>query len=177
MLVGVVISVGTLLFIFSFYNQRSLEPKDCAVVFGAAVWPGGSPSDALSDRTSAALDAYEEHQVGCLVFSGADSAYGKHEVEVMLDIAYKRGVDLADVELDYDGRNTKQTIQNLDSSRSYLFVSNDFHLARISLLARQAHLQNYAVYSSEYLLGRYSREPYFIFREMVALWYYAFSLR
>jgi len=54
-----------------------------------------------------------------------------------------------------------------------LFVSNDFHLARISLLARKEGIKKFAVQRSPYRFGRYSREPFFVAREIVAFWYYA----
>ncbi|PCI90300.1 hypothetical protein COB18_00915 [Candidatus Kaiserbacteria bacterium] len=172
---AVFITVGTLGYIFSFYTGDTQDTRyDCAVVFGAAVWPGGIPSHALADRTHEAIDRYVDGQVSCLVFSGADSVYGKHEVDVMIDIADEREVTLEDIELDYEGGNTKKTIQNLNTDRSYLFVSNDFHLARISLLARQVGIEKFDVQKSEYRFGRYSRESFFVFRELVAFWYYAF---
>lgn len=165
--------VGTFAYITSFYGAKNIGQYDCAVVFGAAVWPGGNPSHALADRTYEAIDVYKNGEVACLIFSGADSAYGKHEVEVMKDIAQEEQIPLSDMEFDYEGGNTKDTIDNLDKNRSYVFVSNDFHLARINLLARQAHLEDTAVRSSEYRLGRYTKESFFIFREIVAFWYYA----
>jgi len=174
-IVGLLTS-ATLFYIFSFYSQSTNEQFDCAVVFGAAVWPGGEPSHALSDRTHSAIDAYEHKQVSCLVFSGADSAYDKHEVDVMLDIASGRAVELEDVELDYTGINTKQTIEHLQKDRSYLLVSNDFHLARISLLARKAGIEKFAPKKSEYAFGRYAREPFFVMREVVAFWFYALRI-
>jgi len=175
MLAFVLVAFTTLAYVFSFYGHASTGTHDCAVVFGAAVWPGGNPSHALSDRTHEAIDLYEERRVSCLVLSGADSAYGKHEVDVMLDIAYERKVDLEDLELDYMGRNTKETIQNLDSGRSYVLVSNDFHLARIHLLATQRGLDDFDVHRSVYRQGRYTREPFFVLREVVAFWYYVFD--
>lgn len=173
---GVVVAcVGTFFYILTFYVQNDVAVHDCAVVFGAAVWPGGVASHALSDRVHAGIDVYEQGKVSCLVFSGAPSVYGKHEVDVMLDVAYERGVALEDIELDYGGLNTRQTIENLDPSRSYLLVSNDFHLARIHLLARKSALKEAQVYRSPYRFGRYTKEPQFVFREIVAFWYYFFQ--
>lgn len=171
--IAALVSGATFLYIFSFYSEETTKQFDCAVVFGAAVWPGGNPSDALSDRTQTAIDVYNNGQVSCIVLSGADSAYGKHEVDVMLDIAYAGGVDLEDLELDYKGINTRKTVENLPKDRSYLLISNDFHLARISLLAKQAGVEEFAVQRSQYQLGRYSDESFFIVRELVAFWYYA----
>jgi len=171
-MISVIIGV-TFLYILSFYSEDSTGTFDCAVVFGAAVLPGGRPSNALSDRTYEAIKLYENKRVSCLVFSGANSAYGKHEVDVMLDIAHKEGLNTKDIILDYNGINTKKTIDNLKRGKSYLFVSNDFHLARISLLARKEGIKKFAVQRSPYRFGRYSREPFFVAREIVAFWYYA----
>ena len=173
---AIIAAVGTLGYIFSFYSYPTdARAYDCAVVFGAAVWPGGNPSHALSDRTHAAIEAYERGQVSCLVFSGAESAYEKHEIDVMLDIAYEREVELEDVELDYYGVNTRETIRHLDKTRSYLLVSNDFHLARITLAARQLGLMDVRVMKSPYRNARYSRESFFVVREIAAFWYYVFN--
>jgi len=173
-IVTLLLGLGTFAYLGSFYSvQKSTNVYDCAVVFGAAVWPGGTPSDALNDRVNTAVDIYNEERVSCLIFSGADSAYGKHEVDVMVDIAYSREVELEDIELDYDGNNTRQTIENLDNERSYVLVSNDFHLARINLLAKQRKLKDYSVEYSLYANGRYSKEAFFVVREIAAFWYYA----
>ncbi len=172
--VALILASGSVLYVLSFYNEQNTEPFDCAVVFGAAVWPGGNPSHALADRTNTAIDRYEVGQVHCLIFSGADSAYDRHEVDVMRDIAEEREIDMTDIRFDYRGDNTRQTIENLNPEYSYLFISNDFHLARINLLARQAGLNDVGLYRSDYQRGRYTRETFFVFREVAAFWYYAF---
>ena len=162
----------TALYVVSFYNYESTGEYTCAVVFGAAVWPGGVASHALADRVHEAVDLYEEGRVTCMRFSGAPSVYGKHEVEVMRDVAHSRNAPNEAIELDFHGYNTQDTIANLPSDRSYLFISNDFHLARINLFARQLGISDYALHASEYRFGRYSRESYFLLREIGALWYY-----
>ena len=169
-----VMCVATLGYILSFYDaQEATHTRECAVVFGAAVWPGGVASDALADRAHAAIDLYQRGVVTCVIFSGAPSVYGTHEVDVMLTIADERAVPARVLETDYAGFNTKRTVANLTPSRSYVFVSNDFHLARIALLARKAGLRDVDFHASEYRTGRYSREVSFIAREIVAFWYYA----
>ncbi len=184
----IIIFVLTVLHIFSFYSHQAYEPKDCAVVFGAAVWPGyygPVPSHALTDRTLSGADLYKDGLVNCIVLSGANSIYGAHEVDMMTDILLKEKVPINVIELDRDGVDTRATINHLDPTRSYILVSNDFHLARIGLLAQRAGLSKngFSLHSAKYgrgsgsdgLSARYSREPYFIFREVVAWWYYFFS--
>jgi vancomycin permeability regulator SanA len=153
---------------------------DCVVVFGAAVWPGyfgPVASHALRDRTLSAVDLYNNKLTQCIILSGGESIYGAHEVDVMTDILLENNVPESVIELDREGVNTIATINNLNKSRSYILVSNDFHLARIGLLAQRAGLGDagFALHAAEYRVGgRYRREYYFTAREAVALWYYFF---
>jgi len=194
-LVAGLIFAFTLLHIFSFYPHKATAPADCAVVFGAAVWPtdfGPTASHALSDRTLAAAELYKDGLTNCIVLSGADSIYGAHEVDIMTDILFEQEVPLVVLELDREGVNTLATIENLSKERSYILISNDFHLARIGLLAQRAGLgaslqarphdtsvgthQGFTLHAAQYQSGgRYIKEYYFVFREAVALWYYFFT--
>ncbi len=176
----------TLLHILSFYPHQAVEQRDCAVVFGAAVWPGyygPVASHALADRTLSAAELYKSGLVECIILSGADSVYGAHEVDVMTDLLIAAAVPESIIELDREGVNTATTIDNLAAERSYILVSNDFHLARIGLLAQRAGLQagphnsqeGFALHAAAYQSGgRYIKEYYFTAREAVALWYYFF---
>lgn len=172
LLVAAMFLGGTLMYVYSFSGTTFDGEADCAVVFGAAVWPGGLPSNALSDRTRSAIALYNGGNVACIVLSGAPSAYGAHEVDVMHTIVRGEGIPDEDIRLDYDGFNTLQTIQNLKSGTSYVFVSNDFHLARIQLLAKQLGVEEYALYASIYQSGRYASELRLAAREVGAFWYY-----
>ena len=177
--------VASLVFVFLFgtlayvHSYKTHIPQytnvDCAVVFGAAVYPGGVASGALFERTRTAVDLFQEGIVSCIVLSGAESAYNAHEVDVMRDIALAEGVPLSALEFDHEGENTLHTLEHLSLERSYALVSNDFHLARIDLLARRVGLTEYVLVPSVYTNGRYTREWLFAFREAVALWYYGFS--
>ncbi len=175
--VVVTVFILTLLHILSFYSHQSYIQRDCAVVFGAAVWPthfGPVASHALADRTLAAASLYEERSVECIVLSGADSIYGAHEVDIMTDLLLTVGVPIDAIELDRYGLDTRATVENLDSSRTYTLVSNDFHLSRIGLLAQRSGLE-FSLHAAKYESGRYTKEYYFITREAVAFWYYFFT--
>jgi vancomycin permeability regulator SanA len=184
---GGIITALLLLHILSFYEHQATGNADCVVVFGAAVWPGyygPIASHALADRTASAYELYADGLTDCVVLSGGDSVYGAHEVDVMTDILLSKGVPEDAIELDREGVNTLATIENLRKDRSYILVSNDFHLARIGLLAKRSGLdqQGFALHAATYgagsgssgLSARYAREPYFVFREAVALVYYFF---
>ncbi len=158
------------------YNDRSSDAKDCAVVFGAAVWGVDTPSHALRDRTMSAVELYHDNRVQCIVLSGGASTYGAHEVAVMQQIVLDNDVPNDTLILDHDGYNTRATIANLDPTLSYILVSNDFHLARINLFAKRFDLPDYSLHTSEYLNGRYHKELQFFLREMIAIPYYFFNL-
>lgn len=173
---SVVVFIGTVAHISSYKTYHVQNPHaDCAVVFGAAVYPGGVASGALYERTHTAVQLYKDGFVKCVVLSGAESAYNAHEVDVMRDIALAEGIPIKNIVFDHDGTNTRATLSHLSADTSYAFVSNDFHLARIKLLAQQQDISDFVLVPSKYRNGRYTREWLFIFREAIALWYYTVS--
>ena len=192
LLITLGIFLVTVLHILSFYSSYTLHTaydmfntthtaqNTCVVVFGAAVWPGyfgPVASDALKDRTLTAASLYKQGVAHCIILSGADSIYGAHEVDIMTDILLENDIPEQVIELDRSGVNTRATIEHLDKNRSYILLSNDFHLARIALLAHRAGLDKngFTVYAATYqTAGRYGREWYFVLREAVAWWYYFF---
>lgn len=149
-------------------NKQSIatERADCAVIFGAAVWRGDRPSHALADRTLSGIHLWEQNSVDCLVFSGADT-----EPAVMAKMARKAGIPEEKIELDIKGENSLATLQNLNPERSYILVSNDFHLGRIRMLAWKLGL-NSVTHAAPYQHGHYAKESYFILREIFGtIWY------
>jgi vancomycin permeability regulator SanA len=146
------------------------ERADCAVVFGAAVWKGGRPSHALEDRTISGIQLLENNNVDCLIFSGADA-----EPEVMGKIAKTAGIPDEKIELDTKGINTLATLRNLDPNRSYILVSNDFHLGRIRMLSWKLDL-NSITHAAPYQHGRYMKESYFVLREILGTIWYALRI-
>ncbi len=174
-------TIGTLIFSVAVFatsfwwvqinkNSVALERADCAVVFGAAVWKGGRPSHALADRTIAGIQLWEQNQVDCLIFSGADS-----EPEVMAKMAKTAGIPQKKIELDTNGINSLATLQNLNSERSYILVSNDFHLGRIRMLAWKLNL-NSVIHAAPYQHGHYIKESYFVLREVLGTIWYLFRI-
>ncbi len=161
----------SLIYILSFYNSNSDTKADCVLVFGAALNADGSPSDILYDRVASAVRLYKENKASCLLMSGADTIYGKHEADAMKDLSVELGVPAQDVLEDKKGVNTCASIKNLKKDRTYILLSNDFHLARINSLAKRFKI-NYSLQSSDSLHGNYLKTPYFLTREVFALWYY-----
>ncbi len=176
-LVGVVLVTISAVWIFAHYDARATAPADCIVVFGAAVWPGNRPSHALADRMLTAIDLYKNNYSNhCLILSGGPSTPPlRHEVDVMRDIALASGIPADALVTDDAGVRTRETLAHLEPHRSYILVSNDFHLGRIRLLAHRYDLHA-TVHASTYRHGRYIKEPFFVAREIVAFYYYLLHL-
>ena len=161
------------------YDHVFNGKKDCAVVFGAAVWKDDIPSHALFDRTISAINLYKNNNVECLIFSGGNSRYGSHESDVMEKIAINEGVLAKDIFIDYEGNNTLRTLYNIKErfpSNSFVFVSNDFHLARINLIARKLKITEFSLHAAKYNNGRYIKNSYFFWREFLGVLYYGMFL-
>ena len=175
-LLSISILIIDVFFIFYHYNDKAKEHADCAVIFGAAVWKNDIPSHALYDRTMQAAKLYNDGMVSCIVMSGGPSTYGAHEVNVMEKILLKNQIPQKALIKDFNGLNTLATLKALDKSKSYILVSNDFHLARIIILAHRVGLKNFSTQKSFYWHGHYKKEPYFLLREIAGVIYYLFYL-
>jgi len=168
LLVPFLIVVCLSAYVWSYYDSEFTGKSDnCAVVFGAAVWKNDQPSWALSDRTDAAIDLYTNGQVPCLIFSGGASTFGAHESVVMQTRALQNGVAQSDITLDLDGNNTLATMLNLKKEPGYVLVSNDFHLARINLMAWKLGLKDYHLHAAPYVQGRYQKDFKYFAREVL----------
>ena len=163
-------------YVLSFYNQKAKEKADFIVVFGSAVWPNKQASFSMIDRVKEASELYKKGFSKQIIMSGAESAYGAHETDIMKKLAISYGVDSKDILLDKQGLNTCRSISNLQKGKSYIFVSNDFHLARISFLAKRAGIENFQVHASKYNFGEYLKQQFFFAREIFALWFYILNL-
>ncbi len=170
-----VITVSTL-YTLKNYAAADTVQKDCAVVFGAAVWKDNIPSHALYDRTMTGIGLYKDKVVSCLIFSGGPSTYGAHEVDVMKKLAQENAIDSEKIITDYNGLNTRATIKNLPKDTSFVFVSNDFHLGRIALLAKQHNIEDFSLHRATYYRGRYFKEPQFFMHEVIGTIYYFFHI-
>lgn len=154
------------------------RPADAIVVFGAAVWSDGRPSDALRDRTETALALYRRGLAPVLVFSGGHGPGAPiSEPEAMRQMALAAGVPASAIVLDETGLNTAATVAavaELARARGWqrvMMVSHDYHCARIKLACARQGLAAYTVPAVEPL--PLAGKPYYVFRELVAMaWYW-----
>ncbi|MDJ0976550.1 MAG: YdcF family protein [Planctomycetota bacterium] len=175
-LVFLVLGVGLHLVSFGATDYR--RPGDAAVVLGAAVRPDGSPSGALLDRTQTACALYHEGLVDTLVLSGGrDPRAPLSEPACMRQIALEAGVPDHALVLDETGVTTAATVDTAatlareNGWSALLFVSHDYHLARIKLRAVRRGLRAYTVPANETRVML--KKPYFMAREVLAFaWYF-----
>lgn len=190
LIVFFILVFGTMFFVYSNYDEvispqilaeiQKTNPQTqvCGVVFGAAVWSHNRPSHALRDRLNMGATLYEQGKVNCLILSGGGAQSLSHdEVSVMKKIALAKKVKLEDLIFDSKGINTLATIKNLPKNVDhFVFISNDFHLARIKLLASKYGVKSFDVQAATYLNGRYQKEFYFFLREVAGIfWYFKFE--
>ena len=152
------------------------RPADVIVVFGCLVHADGTPSIALADRVRTGVELHRAGLAKRLLFSGGPGRGATHETDAMRTLAIQLGVPSSDIEVDLEGLNTQQTVSNAVRRNwnghppRVLAVSHFYHLPRIKLCFRRAGWDVMTVPADE------SRGlvhlPYYLLREVVALWCY-----
>jgi len=163
---------------FSFGLADHRQKADAAVVFGAAVWPGNQPSQALSDRMRTGIELYRQGLVPLLILSGgpSDEPDILHETVVMRGMALEAGVPDSAIVVDPDGVNTRGTVDSTvrmfreRGIREVLAVSHFYHLPRIDMAYRAAGFPVHTVPAQEEQV--LLKLPYFLAREIAAYWVY-----
>jgi hypothetical protein len=150
-----------LLHLFSFGATDYTRPAEAIVVFGAGVYPDGTPSLALEDRVNHGIRLHQDRVAPVLVMSG-----GPDEVPVMVRMALEAGVPESAIVADPAGLNTFATLTNL-RQRRVVAVSHYYHLARIKFMAGRLGLR--CATAPCRMTRRLAREPYCIARECAAL--------
>jgi uncharacterized SAM-binding protein YcdF (DUF218 family) len=153
---------------------------DAIVVFGAKANADGTPSQALEDRTRTAIALYKANLAPVLIFSGGPGAGAVSEPEAMRRVALAEGVPESALVLDEEGLNTDATVANTAALcerrhiRSLLAVSHAYHLPRVKMaFARGLAGKNVEVCTVPVAEGQPLRaKPWFMAREVVALWVY-----
>ncbi len=173
--VGAIILLNALFIYGVAHTQSNFQHADAAIILGAAI-----NTPALSNRTTTALDLYQEGKVDRLVLSGgkiADSDIS--EAEYMEKVINR----LSNVEVEYiledQSHNTYENIRNSKqklseagqgTESSVVIVSDEFHLARGVLMAKREGFETVywrapepSYYSLQDLRFYYMREFFAIF--------------
>ena len=177
------------------------RPADAIVVFGAGIRPDGKASLALYDRVRTGCLLYKQGLAPMLIFSGGNER-PIDEPTVMKRLAVEMGVPAAAIVLDPGGLNTDATVKNCKEllpkaawRRSLspcggthpadmatnnvampplrvLAVSHFYHLPRVKMTFARAGIDVYTVPAEQTRL--LAGLPYFMAREVAALWAYYF---
>jgi uncharacterized SAM-binding protein YcdF (DUF218 family) len=164
-----------------FFGQTDYRrAADAIVVFGAKANADGTPSQALYDRTHTAVELYQNHLAPLLLFSGGPGTGAVSEPQAMRKVAMDEGVPAGAILLDEKGVNTDATVDNTMAIfkargiKSVLAVSHDYHLPRVKMTYERAlagsEIMAYTVPAKE--SWPLTARPYFMAREVVALWVY-----
>jgi SanA protein len=150
------------------------RPVRVAIVYGAAVRPGGRLSHVLQDRMETAVALYEAGHVDKLLLSGDNRSHDYNEPAAMMAYALARGVAPADVQPDYAGLRTYDTCyraRQIFGVETAVLVTQEFHLPRALFTCRNMGIEAVGVSSD---LRPYSRAQWFEIREtgatLMALW-------
>ena len=173
---GACLVAFTLAQMFCFGKTDYRRRADAIVVFGAGVTPDGRCSRALADRVRTACGLFREGYAQRLIMSGGPTPGRLHETRAMRDYAIALGVPADRIVLDPGGVNTQATVDNtcrmferLGATR-VLAVSHFYHLPRIKLAYNRRGREVYTVPAKQ--SWPLAAMPYFIAREVAAIWVY-----
>jgi SanA protein len=135
-----------------FFHARDISARPVAIVLGAAVRPGGKPSDALRDRLEAALSLYRLGRVSQILVSGDGQQRSHDEVGVMRSYLQTHGVPESAVREDPLGL---RTLDSMTRAKALFGVSRAvvctqaFHLPRSLYLARASGIDAVGLVSDQ----------------------------
>lgn len=120
-----------------------------AVVLGGGV-DADKPRPLLQDRLDKAHALLQEGKVRKLLLSGDNRFKHYNEPDVMKKYLLQKGVDPANMEVDYAGRSTYETCER--SKKVYgldkaVFISESTHLPRVLYLCRSFGIEAYGISS------------------------------
>ncbi|GAA2656626.1 membrane protein [Paractinoplanes durhamensis] len=121
------------------YDEASVPAAPVALVLGAEVYPGGTPSPFLAARLDIARRLLQAGKVRAILVSGDHSRWEYDEPGAMQVYLVARGVPAAQVVLDYAGFDTYDScarahrIFGVDKA---IVVTQSYHVARAVTLCR-----------------------------------------
>lgn len=152
-----------------------LDATDYAIVLGNKIEMTARPSVRLQTRLDKALELYQKGTVKHIIVSGGLGYEGFEEADIMKIYLEKKGVPAKDITADRNGYTTYLTAKSCmkiidDPSKSITVVTHYYHISRTKL----AFLR----FGADKVCGVHAyvniekMEPYAIFREFVAYYYY-----
>lgn len=167
-----VLSLAGTSFYIAFYPAVYDLPagKYTGVVFGAGITRSSEPSEALKYRLDKAVDLFRRKKIDRIYISGKIA-----ETFVMKNYLLKNRIPAAGIVVDFNGNNTYDTVANV---KSYLtnknipedvaFISQQYHIPRIMLIAKKIGFGNPVFLSTEHKKIDRDENIFFILRESLA---------
>lgn len=153
-----------------------------AIILGAAVWPGGTPSPTLRRRVLHGVALFKAGQVSQLICSGGLGLHPPSEAEVMRQICLSEGLPEEAILLEDRSRTTLENLTNAKDllaapgTTKIVIVTDSYHKWRALMVAR--HLGLLARASCPRQRGTaWHRVLKAWLRELPALAYYCWRLR
>jgi vancomycin permeability regulator SanA len=153
-------------------NAKQVPTERVAIVFGAGVYPNGTPSPMLGDRIYAAIELYKQGRVQKLLMTGDNSRKDYNEVLVMQRYAIERGVAEKDITLDYAGFSTYESCyraKEIFGIQQAVLITQNFHLPRAVYTCNQLGINAIGLGTPDW--GAYQNQTiiYYSFREKLSI--------
>ncbi len=161
---------------YVYTNIDRVPEAPVAVVFGAAVYPGGRPSPVLADRVEAAVRLYRAGKVRKLLLSGDNRFVNYNEPGAMMRYALQLGVPREALQPDYGGRRTYDTCyraRHIFGVDRAILITQDFHLSRALFICRELGMEAVGFparerrYPLRFTLAWYARESLALLRAVI----------
>lgn len=117
----------------------SLSPRPVAIVFGAGVWPDGTPTPYLQNRLDTSVELFTAGKVETILVSGDNSTKHYNEPEAMRRYLVSKNVPEDKIVQDFGGLNTYDTCYRAKSEfkvTSAYVVTQSYHLPRAVMTCR-----------------------------------------
>lgn len=146
----ILLVLACLYVVVSLYDNRNADKqrRDAAIVLGASLWHN-QPSPALRERLNTALQLYRTGKIDMFILSGGLGKDGvdRTEAEAMKEYLMRFHIPPNKMILEGKSHNTRENLQNTANLlkhtpiKSLYVVTNDFHMTRAMLYAKQANLK------------------------------------
>jgi len=177
----------TLSLTFTYFNDKyeftmKGNKYDYGIILGAAVWSGNRPSPIFSGRIEKGAKLYKDKVIRKIQLTGGNAPGEVSEAKAALNyLTEKFGVSKKNILIEETTSTTNEQIRYMknqfaktNNDVNFLFISDEFHLKRISEMADFYSLKA-SVVSSEYELNL-QKSVYYRLRDSIGLiffWFFA----
>ena len=129
-------------------QAAQLTDMDCILVLGCKVGADGTLSHMLEDRLRQGVALYDLGAAPKLLMSGDHGTTQYDEVDAMKHYAVDAGISSQDVFMDHAGFSTYESVyraKEVFEVRRVIIVTQEYHLYRALMVARQMGLEAYGV--------------------------------